>query len=78
MNLEKSLQLWVVEVVDFAVLENKPSESILGVYMGVDENCGSIVKNVSDAAVFATICDEDTDDDFVVADSQKKRKKVTQ
>ena len=46
--------------------------------MGVDENCGSIVKNVSDAAVFATICDEDTDDDFVVADSQKKRKKVTQ
>ena len=45
--------------------------------MGVDKNCDGIVKNVSDA-VFATICDEDTDDEFVVADSQKKRKKMTQ
>ena len=64
LNLEKSLQVGVAEVIDFAVLENEPAESILGVYMGVDKNCGSIVKNVSDAAVFATICDEDTDDDL--------------
>ena len=45
--------------------------------MGADKICSSIEKNVSDSPVFATICDDDSDGDFVKPHSSKKRKKVT-
>ena len=77
MNSEISLQVGIAEVTDVTVSENEPVESILGGDKGSDTKCNIIVKNIPDAAVCATICDEEYDDDFIIVESQKKREKVT-
>ena len=75
-NLEESLLEGIADDIDFAVPENEVAKTILAVDIDADLNCSSIEKNVSDAAVFATVCDDNSEDDFVKPHTSKKRKKV--
>ena len=75
-NFQESLLEGIADDIDFAVPENEVAENILAVDIDANVNCSSIEKNVSDAAVFATVRDDNSDDDFVKPHTSKKSKKV--
>ena len=75
-NFQESLLEGIADDIDFAVPENEVAENILAVDIDANVNCSSIEKNVSDASVFATVRDDNSDNDFVKPHTSKKSKKV--
>ena len=75
-NLHESFLEGIADDIDFAVPKNEVAETILAVDIEANVNCSSIEKNVSDASVFVTVRDDNSDDDFVKPHTSKKSKKV--